>query len=148
MKKGNSFGKVILFLGVGVLFYGFFLRPVLSSETLRDEEVVLNPGQVISFDMDLTRTSKNVVHLDYEVTQGDAVDILLVKSESMEAASLEHVPNFSANATKSGSTEALVSPDFWSILIRPSSSTRTTVKIKSKIKRSRFFQRRSGTTTL
>lgn len=126
--------------------YGMFLRPILSVETLRDETVVVPQGRSITFDMDLTSTSKRVVTLDYEVLEGGPIGVTLATMESTrgDLSRMRMVPGFSSPSTMSGSADALVPAGRWSIVMGPVPGVGAKVKIKTRLHRPRWFQRVSA----
>ena len=143
--------KSISFIAVAVLWYGFLFRPWLSTETLRDEVAVLEPGQMKTFDMNLP--FERVVRLKYEVLEGGPVNVFLATMSSTQptSRSIAHIPGFASLSTISGDTDALVKPGKWSIIVMPSkdaASTSTKVKVLTQIHRPRFFQRTQHTVIL
>lgn len=137
--------KSIPGLFVAVLVYGFFLRPMLSVEDLRDETFVLQPGQIKTFDMNLSGTNKRVLNLKYEVVSGNPINLTVATMESTQRGSngVVEVDAFQSASVTSGVKEALLPPGLWSVLVGspPNVSGSTTIKIKTQLHRPRWFQK-------
>ena len=137
--------KSIPGLIVAVLVYGFFLRPMLSVEDLRDETFVLQPGQIKTFDMNLSGTNKRVLNLKYEVVSGNPINLTVATMESTQRGSngVVEVDAFQSASVTSGEKEALLPPGLWSVLVGspPNVSGSTKIKIKTQLHRPRWFQK-------
>ncbi|WP_298511035.1 hypothetical protein [uncultured Kordia sp.] len=136
----------IMWIGLfGIIIYGFITRPIFSKQQMRDEVAVLKKGQMIFYDIDLRHGSKDVITLEFEVIEGNSVDVRLIPMPPKNTTKLsnEHIPSFSINSAQSGSKSVRVEPGLWSIVINPvydGTSSITKVDVKTYVSRSRFFQ--------
>ncbi|MFA0960306.1 hypothetical protein AB9P05_00720 [Roseivirga sp. BDSF3-8] len=153
LKALINLGRIVYYFILCVIVYGFITRPIFSKEKLRDELAVINPGQILIYDMDLRKGFRDVIDLSFEVIDGGPVNTYLIPMDSIGAISktIKHVPNFSIINSQSGKTSARVEPGFWSILIQPSDSSinfQTKIQIKTYVSRPRFFQKTSPSVIL
>ena len=133
--------KTVVSLLMAVFFYGSFLRPLLSTEILRDETSTIGFGQLKAYDMRVPFVRE--VILEFDVESGPPVSVFLVETESINDYRFEGIPSFTVGRASEAETDSIVEPGYWSILILPASAGESVVKVKTKLRRPRFFRRPS-----
>lgn len=133
-------GCVIPAIILQVVLYGFWLRPVLSKESVIDELAAIPPGEQKVYEVFLEH--KRMVRIDVEVEQGGPVSVYLrVDGDIHTQFQGEYgYPDLAMHNTLRGKSNEFIMGGYYELVVVPKDpSEETRVDIRVKKHRPRIF---------